>query len=243
MPLLDHFHPPLLKRWHWESFHHTWATILAGQLNEGVLPQQYLAEPHIKLGVEIESDVGTFDETGWEAEGQADGGTAIYAPPNASLSLPLDFAGIDTFEIQISDEEGPGDLVAAIELVSPANKDRAAHRKAFTTKCVSYLQNGVAVIVVDVVTARRANLHTELLAHLGHDLEANGHPVGPLYGVAYRAVPKRKKIRLEAWPEALAVGAELPTLPLWLTRDCAVPVDLERSYRGACKFLRIRQDD
>ena len=243
MPLLDHFHPPLLKRWHWESFHHTWATILAGQLNEGVLPEQYLAEPHIKWGVEIKSDVGTFDETGWEAEGQVGGETAIYAPPTASLNLPVDFAGIDTFEIQVSDEEGPGDLVAAIELVSPANKDRPAHRKAFTIKCASYLQNGIAVIVVDVVTARRANLHTELLALLGHSVEANGHAVGPLYAVAYRSVAKKKKIRLEAWPETLAVGAELPTMPLWLTRECVVPVDLDKSYREACKFLRIQQTD
>ena len=240
MPLLDHFRPPLKKRRHWQSFHHAWATILAGQLNEDVLPRQYVAEPHIKLGVEIESDVGTFEEEAWEAEGPGSRGTATYAPPQAPLIFPLDFAGIDLFEVQVRDEDTPGDLVAAIELLSPANKDRPAHRQAFTTKCASYLQSGVAVIIVDVVTARRANLHTELLALLGHPLEANGHPVGPLYAVCYRAMTKRKKVRLEAWPETLTLGEGLPTLPLWLTRDYAVPVDLEKSYRGACKFLRIR---
>jgi hypothetical protein len=242
MPLLDHFRAPLKKRRHWQSFHHTWATTLAGQLNEDVLPRQYLAEPHIKLGVEIESDVATFEDEAWEAEEAQGNPTAVYAPPQAPLVLPLDFAGIDLFEVQVRDEDTPGDLVAAIELISSANKDRSAHRQAFTTKCASYLQSGVSVLIVDIVTARRANLHAELLALLGHTADANGHPVGPLYAVCYRAVMKRKKVRLEAWPETLAVGAGLPTMPLWLTRDLAVPVDLEKSYLGACKTLRIRPE-
>ena len=29
MPVLDHFHPPLSQRRHWESFHSAWATALA----------------------------------------------------------------------------------------------------------------------------------------------------------------------------------------------------------------------
>lgn len=34
MPLLDHFHPPLHPRHHWESFHSNWATRLADALND-----------------------------------------------------------------------------------------------------------------------------------------------------------------------------------------------------------------
>ncbi len=30
MPLLDHFHPPLLGTRHWESFHALWAGVLVG---------------------------------------------------------------------------------------------------------------------------------------------------------------------------------------------------------------------
>ena len=39
-------------------------------------------------------------------------------------------------------------LVAAIELVSPGNKDRPEARLAFAAKCVSYLTRGVGLIVV-----------------------------------------------------------------------------------------------
>ena len=37
----------------------------------------------------------------------------------------------------------------AIELVSEANKDREENRRAFAVKCGSYLQKGVALVVVD----------------------------------------------------------------------------------------------
>ena len=35
----------------------------------------------------------------------------------------------DVFEVQVMRDEGPGRLVAAVELVSPANKDRPSHRE------------------------------------------------------------------------------------------------------------------
>ena len=51
--------------------------------------------------------------------------------------------------------EGGARLVAAIELVSPANKDRAAHRRAFAT-CASHLCQGVGLVIVDIVTSWQA---------------------------------------------------------------------------------------
>jgi hypothetical protein len=58
-----------------------------------------------------------------------------------------------------------------------------------------------------------------------------------LYAVAYRSQPA---YQVEAWPERLALGQSLPTLPLWLSDILAVPVEFERSYLAACKALRIR---
>ena len=39
---------------------------------------------------------------------------------------------------------------------------------------------------------------------------------------------------LQAWMEALAVGARLPTLPLWIGADQSLPIDLEQTYAAAC---------
>jgi len=54
-------------------------------------------------------------------------------------------------------------LVAVIELVSPSNKDRAEARDAFADKYSAYLQRGIGLVVVDVVTTRQANLHDRLI--------------------------------------------------------------------------------
>jgi hypothetical protein len=48
-----------------------------------------------------------------------------------------------------------------------ARKDRDANRRALTAKCAAYLQRGIGLIVVDIVTSRHANLHDEPVALLG----------------------------------------------------------------------------
>ena len=51
-------------------------------------------------------------------------------------------ADADTFEIDVYKQEGGWKLVAAVELVSEANKDHARrHRRAFATKVASVTFN------------------------------------------------------------------------------------------------------
>jgi phosphatidate phosphatase APP1 len=65
----------------------------------------------------------------------------------------------------LSDTAGPT-LRSAIELVSPANKDRPEHRQAFLAKCETFLRQGISLVVVDVVANRKATLYRELLNSL-----------------------------------------------------------------------------
>ena len=44
---------------------------------------------------------------------------------------------------------------------------------------------------------------------------------------------------LQTWSHALALGQPFPTLPLWLTGQFAVPLNLEQSYEQACHDLWI----
>ena len=37
-----------------------------------------------------------------------------------------------------------------------------------------------------------------------------------------------------------ALGTPLPTLPLWLASDRAIPLELEASYEATCEVLRIQ---
>ena len=126
MPLLDHFHPPLSDRRDWHSFHHAWATILAVELNR-ILPEDYFAAPSVQFGIEI--DVATF-ETSAAARASNGPGTSSWSAPAPTATLPLTLL-TDSVEVLVYYTFGGRILAAAIELVSPANKDRPAHRDAF----------------------------------------------------------------------------------------------------------------
>jgi hypothetical protein len=239
MPLLDHFHPPLSRR-SWESFHTWWAGHLSGRLNMGPLPPRFIAEANIHIGIKVAADVAAFEAEG-PAKAGADGtvATAVWAPPQPPLVVPVDFASLESFEIRVYDEEGARTLVAAVELVSPGNTNRPDARRAFLDKCAAYLREGVCVTIVDIVTSRRHNFHAALMKLLeGHD-KAVRAVKSKLYAVAYRARNVRDRTQLEMWPTKLALGRPLPTLPLWLTDSLCVPLELEAAYREACRFAAI----
>jgi hypothetical protein len=239
MPLLDHFHPPLHGPRRWEGFHHAWPTFIAQQLNEETLSSEYFAEPEITLGPTLEIDVATLQLTG--SDPSADRGkTTVWSPPRPKIVIPVDFAHLDAIEVRVYQDVGGAQLRAAIELVSPANKDRKETRRTFAAKCAGYLRHGISVVIVDVVTGRAANLHRELLDILTvKSRRAPWESRTGLYTVAYRPVTVLKKPRIEAWPETLALGKTLPTMPLWLNMDLCVPLPLEKSYTATCRSLRI----
>jgi Protein of unknown function (DUF4058) len=236
VPLRDHFQLPLRGLCTWRSFHSGWANEIMRQLNK-TLPPGYVARPNVKLGVDVEADVDTLEEFAHESAPEGGGvATAIWAPPRPTLAVPVDFNRLDIFEVEVY-REGGLEMVAAIELVSPRNKDRPNARHHFAAKCVAYLQAGVSVVVVDVDTARHENLYALLLDQLAVPHEDNGN--AGLYAVACRATPQDEPSLLETWPASLTVGMALPTLPLWLEDDFAEPLDLEQSYEATFVELRV----
>ncbi len=44
---------------------------------------------------------------------------------------------------------------------------------------------------------------------------------------------------LETWAQPLGIGRPLPTVPLWLADNLAVPLELEESYEQSCSILNI----
>jgi hypothetical protein len=198
MPLLDHFHPPLSERRQWHSFHHSWAAVIAFDLNRQ-LPPGYFADPNVKFG--IETDVIT-----------------------------------DVVEVEVYNSEAGPVLIGAIELVSPANKDRPATRDAFVSKCASFLQQGIGLIVVDMVTDRKADLHAELLHRLN---DTAAPPASDLWAASYRPWQTGDQTNLQAWHQALAVGAPLPTLPFWLKDGPCIKLDLDETYMRTLREQRM----
>jgi hypothetical protein len=241
MPLLDHFHPPVKDLLPWESLHASWAMRLADALNDQWLSREFLATEHTHVGPHVEIDVATFERPGVALASSGDGSTTAtlprtYAPPVARCAVPVVFP--DTFEVRIT-SSGGWNLVGAIELVSPGNKDRAEERRAFATKCASYLHAGASVVLIDIVTNRRANLHNEVLRLLGGAEAALLPEDTHLYAAAYRPVLRQDRTEVDVWTERVAVGEILPTMPLRLTGDLFVPIEFEPVYQETCRRRRV----
>lgn len=141
------------------------------------------------------------------------------------------------YEVRVYDQQHGRRLVAAVEIVSPRNKDRPESRDALVVKYQALLQQEVCVAIVDPVTDRSANLYAELADRLGARPPALA--TASIYAVSCRGIAARGRWRVEAWEHALVVGAPLPPLPLWLTESLYVPLELEATYEDTCRGLRI----
>jgi len=244
MPLRDHFRPPVENIIPWEGFHTGWPMVIVQGLMRK-LPRRYIAIPGVHSGALAEIDVATFEKEDAEVPsseaGNGTGGvaTAVWAPPRPTLTVATDLPEQDEFEIRVYDRKSGRRLVAAVEIVSLANKDRPEHRRAFVAKCAALLQQRVSVSVVDLVTTRNFNLYGELLEMIGQADPALAPVPPPLYAVACRTTKRSDAWLLETWMHTLALGQPLPTLPLWVADNLAVPLELAESYEQTCGTFRV----
>ena len=242
MPLLDHFRPPILNQGSWEGFHGMWPALMVIDLCKS-LPVRYIAEPRVHLGKSFEVDVCTFDskdESRFGASGVDTGvATWTWAPPEPTLTIDLDPTEIYAYEVLIFDRERSRELVAAIEIVSPANKDRPESRQAFVSKCATLLQNKICVSIVDLVTTKHFNLYCEVLDLFGQSDPACTPDPPSTYAITCRSHALATRSRFESWAYPMVVGQRLPVLPIWLENDKAISIDLNASYEQTCTALRL----
>lgn len=239
MPLRDHFHTnsTVLK---WEALHGYWPAAIVASLN-AILPKEYIAQPRVRLGTMMEIDVGALERESGDTlpgRGDGDGGVAVtaWAPAMPTVLLDAEFPEPDEYEVNIYSQD-EFRLVAAIELVSPSNKDRSENRRAFVRKCESLLRRNVCVTIVDPVTSRAVSLYGELLDEIGVAKTAVSRSA--IYAVTCRGHRTGLRWQLESWEHSLAVGGTLPNLPIWLSPDLVVPLELEATYEETCRSLRI----
>jgi hypothetical protein len=230
MTLLDHFRPPLSQQRHWHAFHNAWASNIAAFLNEH-LPAGYFAEPNVQFGIEI--DVAAFE--GLEGGALAQSSASAWTPPAPTQTLDL-LATTDIVEVAIFQSEGGPMLAGAIELVSPSNKDRPAHRDAFVQKCATYLRESVGLAVIDIVTSRVAGFHRAIVASVSAG-EAAAEAEN--FAASYRPIQRAGKVQLDIWLAPLALDNPLPIVPLWLRGDISCPVNLATTYERTCREQRL----
>ena len=219
----------------WDSVRPVWLTYLLEHVQER-LPKGYKAflggvpsltvdtgqgRPDVSVR---QSGPGPVAESGTSA-------TGVLAPDlEASASFRLDPQRAIHVDFH-------GQLIAALELVSPRNKDRADAKETYAGRYLSYLNLGVHLLLVDVLPRPKNFSFSDVITgSLGLDLS----PLPPPFAAAYRVgevVPAGDDMRslLGVWRRPLQVGEALPTLPLPLTTHEAVNVDLEETYQRAAK--------
>jgi hypothetical protein len=123
-----------------------------------------------------------------------------------------------------------GRIVAVIEVVSPGSKDSRAALRDFVEKTVDFLRAGIHVLIVDLFPPTPRDpwgIHKAIWDEL--EEEDFVFPEGKdRILVSYQSGGERV-----AYIEPVAVGDDLPDMPLFLTDDLHIAVPLEATYRVA----------
>jgi hypothetical protein len=121
-------------------------------------------------------------------------------------------------------------LVALIEILSPANKDRRQSLGDFVDKALATLRTGCHLLIVDLFPPGPHDvhgIHGAIWEYFDPD-DFVPPPDKPLLQAAYEA-----RDLPEAHVEPVAVGDRLSPMPLFLQPDWYVSVPLEDTYAAA----------
>jgi hypothetical protein len=233
MPLHDWTNPA-----GWEGVHHQWISYLLHWIKPR-LPADYRAyigsTPALAVGALAERP--DLQVRQWLPEPPPELNPQLPPDPSGAVALPE--PDIETATLTLDPNAAlfvttHGRLVAAVELISPRNKDRPSARGVYLARYLGYLQEGAHLLLVDV---HRRPLGFSFPDALALELQI-AQPACPTpHAVSYRVgepAPNGGRL-LAIWRRALTVGAPLPPMPLPLTVQVAITVDLEQTYRQAAE--------
>jgi Protein of unknown function (DUF4058) len=219
----------------WDSIHPLWLTYLLEYVQER-LPEGYKAFLGGVPSLTVDSGYGKPDVSvrQWGVNPStepATSGTGVLEP-DLEASVPIRLAPQRAIHVDFH-----GQLIAALELVSPRNKDRADAKETYANRYLGYLNLGVHLMLVDVLPRPKGFSFSDAITNaLGMELS----PLPPPFAAAYRVgeiVPVGDDMGslVGLWRRSLQVGELLPNLPLPLSIHQAVVIDLEETYRRAAK--------
>lgn len=210
----------------WEGMHIFWMTEIARGLRAN-LPPGYRAvigsSPLVAIGsVPMKPDVAVTNGS-------------HHPPPNPAATtrrpdMEVAVAALEEDTSVLVEREGR--LVAAVELISPRNKERPAAREQYAARYLNYLRGGVHLLLVDVHRRPLDFSFPQLIAaSLGQAMPAPAAPSAMAYRVGAAAAVGGRM--LAVWQYPLIVNEPLPAVVLPLNLDLEVPIDLEAGYTHA----------
>jgi hypothetical protein len=216
----------------WDGVHHIWIVELLYWIKPR-LPEGYRAfigtTPTFVIDAPIEDrpDVGVHGSAppapapGPDAESLAD-------EPDQEIAV----AAIESNSALFIERKGH--LIAAVELVSPRNKDRDSAQVKYALGYTAYILKGVHLLLVDV---HRRPLRFSFADQIAKELQIDQPPCPPPFAASYRVgepAPQGGHF-LATWRRPLEFGAALPPMRLHLSVHESVPIDLEHTYARAAE--------
>ena len=218
----------------YHHFHQGWTISICDALNSGLLP------PGFSALIEQYSSGFYPDVLAVQRQKQKTtdpgGKTTTLKSPRARMTIQPREGRFHERANQVVVRHHLGDVVCAIEVVSPGNKAGKIAVREFVVKAVDFLKRGVNLFVVDPFPAGPQDPQT--LHKLIWDEFDEGVPFElpadePLLLASYRAAAPFVEFAPEAFIEPLGVGADLPEMPVWLDSDLYVNLPLDQTYRAA----------
>lgn len=225
------------------DFHSAWLSEIRKMLNHEVLPEDYFALMEQITGkaipdvITLHAPVPIREGESSPAGGSSVGGPEAVAvaerPPQVDLLTMRTSPSFSRRQKRIVIRHSAGEVVALIELVSPANKQSADSVATFCHKIEAAIADGIHALVLDLLPPRKHDPNGVHGVHgvLWDLLEADPFELPatrPLLLASYEV-----NDGIEAYVKPLAVGDTLPAMPLFLKSGWYVEVPLERAYEAA----------
>ena len=218
----------------YHAFHHEWISEISRALNRGLLPEDMYALPE-QQAAGFGPDVLTLQDINDPAGGPA---TATRTKPKTThyAKTPADFHRRKKSSIAVRHVSGDR-IVAMIEIVSPGNKNNTNAFNAFIQKACELLEHRIHLLLIDPFPPGRRDpngIHAAIWAMVD-DEPFVVPPDRPLTLVSYEC-----SLITEAYIETIAVGEQVPDMPLFLAPETHIYVPLEATYRAAWDTVPAR---
>ena len=215
----------------YHDFHQSWSIRIKDALNMGSLPGGFSALVEQRYGVR-ETDILTVESLPRRERRLMDreAGALLTMEPPATKYLRRSNKAINAARAnRIVVRHYLGRIVAVIEIVSPGNKDSAGAFQDFVDKAFDFLQQKIHLLVIDPFPPTPRDpfgLHKAIWDFI--EVEPFAFPEGKDRILAsYESGHDRA-----AYVEPIAVGDDLPDMPLFLMPGMHVRVPLEATYRA-----------
>lgn len=216
------------------GFHGLWLAELNNVLNGGLLPRGYYAYPEQHVGRYV-ADLITLHGPGPNVPSSPDdtGGLALAeAPPRVRHRAELSASDrVRRRTLAIRHVSGHR-LVAVLEIVSSANKDRWEHVEELAGKIDALLSAGVHVLLLDPFppgTHDPQGFDAIVRTFYGApEASPELREDEPLLAVSYRAGSP-----VEVFLEHFAAGRAIPEMPLFFHDERYINVPFEATYTSA----------